>query len=95
MSQSPKWHKFPDEKPTEGQAVYVRVESSSVYTDGKGRTWSEDHEPSLLTSWYTNNPYPSERGHFLDGFAFEDGAYPGTLHKPPRVTHWYPLPDAD
>lgn len=86
------WRIFPDVKPEEGQNVLVVVEAWSLTTDGKGNNTLRENGKTTHKSWFTENPYPSEHGMFLNGFAFNDNAFPYTLHKPPEIRYWLPIP---
>ena len=87
------WRRPSEEKPNERQGVLVCLHSWSMCTDGKKHFFENDNGVFVMQSWYTNKPFPSETGHFVDGFAFQDGTYPGTLHRRPTVTYWMPIPE--
>ena len=78
------WTKTDDKKPKEGQNVLVVVRSDVPNTSGVYETF---------LSWYTKKPYASEHGHFLDGFAFDDGSYESSPHWESRVIYWMAIPE--
>ena len=72
------WISVNDRLPDEGQRVIV-------YKTG--------NEPRVMLSYWTADPYPSEAGHFCNGFAFEDDRVFRAVNDGP-VTYWTPQPDS-
>ena len=82
-----KWINLKDRKPKDGQKCIVAVHAWCLCTDGK-KSFERDEGVFVLPTFYVEKPWPCERGFFIDGFAFDDNAFPFTYHHPPKIKYW-------
>jgi hypothetical protein len=60
-------------KPSNGEAVLLRLRGRSRCTDGRKTFMGEWHERTVSATWW-DKPFPSECGHFHGNFGVDDDA---------------------